>query len=85
MIRRLILDSKSDTTAAPSALRCSTSVDEELDAMRQIVVALNGKDQKTCARILDWAASVYTTGVLMDGCIRPRDLLKPRPKDGQGT
>lgn len=41
-----------------------TPVQQEIDAMRQIARALQGKDRETCARILDWAADHYAECVL---------------------
>lgn len=52
---------------------CQGEVSKELDAMKLIAEALANMDKKTCARILDWAADIYTDSVLMPGCIRGRE------------
>ena len=52
----------------------AVATDDEIEGLRKISEALVGRDKATCARMLDWAADIFTDSVLMPGCRRGRDF-----------
>ena len=69
-----MMPESNDTGQPPQERANSLLVGEELSGMKMIVEALVGKDKETCARMLDWAADIFTDSVLMPRCKRGRDF-----------